>query len=220
MQNAFMNMFSQAQQEKIAAAVREAEKVTSGEIVPYVVGRSDHYEVAEWRGGFLGGFVVFVAMTFLRSAAGGWIRFDPLAIAAATLLAGGGAMLAVRFFPPLMRLFAGSHLMTRRVEQRAAEAFVSEEVFATEKRTGILIFLSMLERRVLVIGDTGIHGKVRQDEWHEIISIVVKAIRAGEPADGLAEAIRRCGALLAGHGAGRTAGDRDELSDNLRIRKE
>ena len=220
MQNAFMNMFPQAEQEKIVAAVREAEKVTSGEIVPFVVGQSDHYETAEWRGGFLGGFLAVVVMTFLRNAFGDWTRFDPAGIAAATLLAGGGAMLAVRFLPGLKRLFAGHHLITRRVEQRAAEAFISEEVFATEKRTGILIFLSMMERKVLVLGDSGIHSRVRQDDWHDVISLVVEAIRAGKPADGLVEAIRRCGALLAGRGVERAAGDRDQLSDNLRIRKE
>jgi putative membrane protein len=129
-------------------------------------------------------------------------------------------MLAVRVLPPVKRLFAGGHLMTRRVEQRAAEAFISEEVFATKKRTGILIFLSMLERRVLILGDAGIHSKVRQDDWHEIITMVVGAIRSGKPADGLVEAIGRCGALLAGHGVGIEPGDTDELSDNLRIRKE
>jgi uncharacterized membrane protein len=48
----------------------------------------------------------------------------------------------------------------------------------------------------------------------------VKAIRAGKPADGLVEAIHRCGALLARHGVTRTAGGTDQLSDNLRIRKE
>jgi putative membrane protein len=200
MQNAFMNMFPQAEQEKIAAAVREAEKVTSGEIVPFVVGQSDHYETAEWRGGFLGGFLAFVVMTFLRNAFGDWTRFDPAGIAAATLLAGGGAMLAVRFLPGLKRLFAGHHLITRRVEQRAAEAFISEEVF--------------------VLGESGIHSRVGQDDWHDVISLVVEAIRAGKPADGLVEAIRRCGALLAGRGVERAAGDRDQLSDNLRIRKE
>jgi uncharacterized membrane protein len=47
----FMNMFPQSEQQKIADSVREAEKVTSGEIVPYVVDRCDHYEVAEWRAG-------------------------------------------------------------------------------------------------------------------------------------------------------------------------
>ena len=40
-------------------------------------------------------------MTFLRNAFGDWTRFDPAGIAAATLLAGGGAMLAVRFLPGL-----------------------------------------------------------------------------------------------------------------------
>ena len=70
------------------------------------------------------------------------------------------------------------------------------------------------------MGDSGIHSKVRQDDWRDVIALVVEAIRAGKPADGLIEAIRRCGALLAGHGVERAAGDRDELSDNLRIRKE
>ena len=213
-------MFPQAEREKIAAAVREAEKVTAGEIVPYVVGQSDHYESAEWRAGVLFGFVAFVSMTILRNLTGDWSRFDPVGIGGATLGAGGIAMLAVRFIPSLKRLFAGRHTMTRRVEQRAAEAFITEEVFATHNRTGILIFLSMLERRVMVIGDAGIHSKVRQEDWHGIIDLVVQAIRAGKPADGLIEAIRRCGALLAAHGLTRGPGDSDELSDDLRIRKQ
>jgi putative membrane protein len=220
MQNAFMSMFPQSEQEKIAAAVAEAEKVTSGEIVPYVVGQSDHYEVAEWRGGATAGILAFAALALARNTGGDWPLFDPVWIALVTLLAGGCAMLAARFIGPLRRLFAGRHLMTRRVEQRAAEAFMGEEVFATPKRTGILIFLSMLERRVVVIGDAGIHAKVRQDEWHGIINATVQSIRDGKPADGLVEAIRGCGALLSAHGLGREPGGKDVLSDNLRIRKE
>lgn len=220
MQNSFMTLFPKEEQEKIAGAVRDAERMTSGEIVPFVVGQSDNYETAEWRAGAICGLLAFLAAAFLPYARGEWTRFDPLAVAASTLLIGGGAMLAVRLIPPVKRLFAGAHLMTRRVEQRAAEAFIGEEVFATEKRTGILIFLSMMERRVLVMGDAGIHSRVRQDDWHEIIALVVKAIHAGKPADGLVEAIRRCGALLAAHGVARTAGDTDELADGLRIGKE
>lgn len=220
MSNAYMNLFPKEEQEKIAEAVHAAERVTSGEIVPFVVGQSDSYETAEWRAGTIFGLLAFLAAALLPYATGEWARFDAPAVAAATLLTGGGAMLAVRLIPAVKRLFAGSHLMTRRVEERAAEAFIGEEVFATEGRTGILIFLSMLERRVLIMGDAGIHSKVRQDDWHEIIALVVKAIRAGRPADGLVEAIRRCGNLLAAHGVARTAGDTDELSDGLRIRNE
>ncbi|HTY60400.1 MAG TPA: TPM domain-containing protein [Bacteroidota bacterium] len=220
MQNAFMSMFPAPEQEKIAAAVAEAEKVTSGEIVPYVVGLSDHYEVAEWRGGATAGILAFALLSFARTRGGDWSGFDPVWIGLITLLAAGCAMLASRFIPVLRRLFAGRHLMTRRVEQRAAQAFMSEEVFATPGRTGILIFLSMLERRVVVIGDAGIHSKVRQEEWQGIIESVVRSIRQGKPADGLVDAIRRCGALLAAHGLGRVPGSKDEIADNLRIRNE
>jgi len=218
--NSVARAFPQAEQEKVAAAVREAEQLTAGEIVPYVVGRSDHYESAEWRGGFILWCVAFLAMSLLPRATGAWMRFDALTVAAATLLAGGAGMLLVRTVPGLKRLLAGNHLMARRVEQRAAEAFISEEVFATPKRTGILIFLSLLERRVMVIGDAGINSRVESGAWNGIIRGVVDAIGRGAPADGLAEAIRSCGALLAGHGVGRGAGDQDVLPDNVRLRKE
>jgi len=220
MASAVTREFPQAEQEKIAAAVREAEQVTAGEIVPYVVGQSDHYEAAEWRAGFICWCAAFLAMSLLPAATGAWMRFDALTVAAATLLAGAAGMLLARLVPPVRRLFAGKHLMARRVEQRAAEAFIAEEVFATPKRTGILIFLSLLERRVLVIGDAGINSRVAPGAWDGIIARVVAAIRSGAPADGLAHAIRSCGALLAGHGVGRDATDRDVLPDNLRVRKE
>ena len=220
MQNALLSLFPPSEREKIDAAVREAERVTSGEIVPYVVGQSDHYETAEWRAGFLAWFVAFIAMALLPGFRGEWTRFDPVAIAPLTLLAGGAGMLAVRLSSPLKRMFAGSHLIARRVEQRAAEAFISEEVFATPKRTGILIFLSLLERRVLVMGDAGINSKVAADDWHGIIRLMVEAIGAGKPADGLVEGIRQCGTLLSRHGINRAPGERDELPDGLRIRKE
>ena len=220
MQSSIASAFPPAEQEKIAAAVREAEKITAGEIVPYVVGRSDHYESAEWRAGFLCWCAAFLALSLIPRAAGAWMRFDALTLAALSLLAWGTGMLLVRTVPPLTRLFAGKHLMARRVEQRAAEAFISEEVFATPRRTGILIFLSLLERRVLVIGDAGINSRVAAGAWDDIIRGVVTAVGSGHPADGLVEAIRACGALLAGHGVAREAADADVLPDGLRLRKE
>lgn len=217
MLNTATRMFSQSDRDRIAEAVRQAESKTAGEIVPYVVHQSDHYEVAEWRAGFLLGVCAFVTLTLARSYQSAWIPFDAVQIATFTLLASAIGMLAVRFVPGLMRLCAGTHLMNRRVESRAAEAFISEEVFHTHKRTGILLFLSLLERRVLVIGDSGINARVKPDEWHDIIRRIVEGVRGGKPADGLVEAILQCGVLLERHGVERERGDRDELADDLRI---
>ena len=217
MRSAAMRMFPPSDRDRIAEAVRQAESKTAGEIVPYVVHQSDHYEVAEWRAGFLLGGCAFLGMTVARSFESAWIPFDPVMIAALTLLASAIGMLAVRFVPALLRVCAGKHLIDRRVEARAAEAFISEEVFHTHGRTGILIYLSLLERRVLVVGDSGINAKVQTEDWHGIIHRVVEGIRRGKPADGLVDAILQCGTLLERHGVARGRGKTDELANDLRI---
>ncbi len=115
------------------------------------------------------------------------------------------------------RLLAGRATILRRVAARAAEAFVAEEVFNTRERTGILIFLSVMERRVVVLGDAGIHGRIAGTEWDDLIGIVVEGIRSGRPADGLIRAIGESAALLLRHGFTIAPDDRNELGDTLRF---
>lgn len=209
-------LFSQDDRSRIKAAVEAAEGKTSGEIVPYVVDRSDHYEDAEWRCAFLFGFVAFCSFVFVRSFTTVWVPLDLLESGLATLAAGALGMLLVKYVRPVKIFFAGRHHIDHRVAQRAAEAFISEEVFNTRDRTGILIFVSLLEHRVLVIGDTGINAKVEQSDWHDVVQRVLRGIKDGKFVEGLLDAILRCGVLLEKHGLQRRADDRDELPDSLR----
>jgi putative membrane protein len=210
-------LFNEEEKTRIAEAVKRAEARTSGEIVPYVVDHSDHYEVAEWRAFSLLGLLGFGSCLAVRAFSTAWNVLNLAEIALVTLGAGLLGMLAARYVPAFKRLCAGRHQMERRVEQRAAEAFIAEEVFKTEARTGILIFVSMTERRVLVVGDTGINARVKKEEWAGVVSRIVDGIKAGQPARGLIEGIDMCGGLLEAEGVKRSATDRDELSDTLRI---
>jgi putative membrane protein len=107
--------------------------------------------------------------------------------------------------------------MNHRVSQRAAEAFIAEEVFQTRDRTGILLFFSLLEHRVLVVGDSGINAKVEKQDWDDVVTTVIEGMKAGTPAEGLIKAIGMCGELLQRQGVRRRADDSDELSDGLRM---
>ena len=210
-------IFSDADLERITAAVKEAEGKTAGEIVPCVVQRSDDYEEAVWRGGFLFGIVVFVGFACVRRFTTAWLPVDFATAVLAACVAGGGGMLLVQFIPALKRLFAGSSLIHRRVSQRAAEAFITEEVFNTRDRTGILIFLSLLERKVLVVGDAGINAKVGQQEWKGIVERVVSGMRNGRPAEGLIDAVQQSGVLLQRRGVEIRQDDTDELGNSPRL---
>lgn len=215
---AISKLFSAADLERISAAVHDAEKRTSGEIVPYVVEQCDDYEFAEWRGGALLALLTAIVLMFLHSYTAVWLPIDLAGKLLAVLIAFGAGMLLVKYVQSLKRNLAGSAAIERRLHQRASEAFVAEEVFLTRDRTGILLFLSLLERRVLVLGDAGINQKVKQEEWQDVVATVVSGIRAGSPVDGLVNAIQKCGALLERRGVNVRADDRDELSGALRIK--
>ncbi len=122
--------------------------------------------------------------------------------------------------PVVRRLVISDDEMEREVRQRAVEAFVAHEVFATRKRTGVLIFLSLFEHRVVVLGDTGINARVAEGEWDEIVAGIVAGIKQRQPGRALVEAIGRCGELLQRQGVERRSDDTNELPDRLHLERE
>jgi putative membrane protein len=212
--------FSAAELQEIEAAVREAEKRTSGEIVPYAVSHSDHYETAPWKGASLGAFAVVVTAGVVRYLGDVWGVPSSVWVMVPALLGGAvgyGAAAAIR---PLKLALTGEAKVEHRVRQRAAAAFLENEVFKTRGRTGVLIFLSLYERRVVVLGDAGINAHVEQHEWDAIVAGIVEGIRAGKSGRALAAAIARCGELLDRHGLKIGIDDADELPDQLQMREE
>src|SRR6185295_7894052 len=134
--------FSQADLDAVQAAVREAELRTSGEIVPYVVDQSDTYPSAAWKGSALGALLAPLVA---------------LAVYLWTSIWGIPLAWWIALLPPVRRWMAGDQVLEERARRRAAVAFLEQEVFRTRDRTGILLFLSLFERRVVLLADTGIH---------------------------------------------------------------
>lgn len=208
--------FSEADLEAIRATVREAESRTSGEIVPYVVDRSDDYASAAWKGAALGSLLApLVALAIYRWSNVWGIPLEYW-IALPAPIGGAAAYLVSAFLPPVRRWLTGEHVLETRVRRRAAAAFLDQEVFHTENRTGILLFVSLFERRVVLLADSGIHQKVEEGQWESITRRLSTEIRHGRPGPALAEAIRECGDVLARHHVEVRPGDRNELSDELR----
>ena len=212
-----------AELQRIREAVSAAEERTSGEIVPYVVERSGSYEVAVWRGAsFLAVGAMLGAALLMQFYAGwglGWL-YTGWGMALLASLAGVVGAVLTAAIPPLKRFLAGADRLATRVHRRAALAFLDEEVFKTRDRTGILLFVSLFEHRIEVLGDEGINQQVTPDEWVEVVDTIRRGVRHGHLADGLVEAIALCGKLLEERGVAIRHDDTDEISDKVRLRKE
>ena len=211
------HFFPQEDKERLEAAIREAESKTSGEIVPYIVGRSDAYPEAGWIAASLASLFVLFIFSFLDLTSATWMKFSIAQAGLFTVagfIAGAGIVL---IFPSLKLLIIPHHTIELRVQERAKLAFFSEKIYLTRGRTGILIFLSLLERRVIVLCDEGINAKVKQAEWDNIVRIIVDGIKSSRPSEGLLKAITACGTLLESENISRGSDDTNELSDTIRI---
>lgn len=202
-----------ADRERVTRCVQEVEKSTSAEIVPLVRSESDAYPAAALRGALVASMLVAAAATAADAFFKPWgslSLFDlwvfPGVFVACFLLVYGLA----RGVAGLKRVFVSRAEMAEEVEQAALSAFHRHGLGKTRDRTGILLFVSVFERRVVVLADEGINAKVTQDTWQQVVELVLQGIREGRAADGLCEAIDRCGKLVA-EGFPIRAGDTDEL---------
>lgn len=209
-------LFTAADREAVREAVRAAEAGTAGEIVPYVVPASDAYAGAVWKGTALGALTGPLLAWAAYVLGGFWGTHLNLWIALPAAAGGAAGFLLSALVPPVKRRLAGHEMLDARVRQRAAAAFLAEEVFRTRERTGILLFVSLFERRVVVLGDSGINRQVEASHWEGIVATVTAGIRDGRPGAALAAGIRQCGELLARFGVAIRPDDQNELSDELR----
>lgn len=95
-------------------------------------------------------------------------------------------------------------------------AYVFEELgmHHTRERNGILIYVSVADRLVAVIGDKGINDRVPGDYWNGVVGLLKLHFAAGRHAEGLCEAVHQVAAKLQQFFP-RRSDDRDELSNEV-----
>ncbi len=216
-----MLRLSDADVTEIKEAVARAERTTSGEIVPFIAEQSGRYEVAFWRaaGGFGFGALVLIVLAhwFYHGWGLAWLYTGWGAVLVIALASAAGALLA--YIPAARRFFAGTNLLAETVHAAATAAFLEQEVFSTRERTGILIYISLFEHRIEVMGDSGINRRVTAEDWAAVVTRIRKGIREGKLAEGLVEALGMCGVLLERSGVTLRADDANELPDEVQLRR-
>ena len=140
-----------------------AEAATSGEIVAMVVPESDRYREAEVLGGvLLAGLLALVAGILFHHVTV-WF-FVPVVV----LLYVPCRLLLVKV-PRLKLSLISRARLESAVRERCVRAFYEKGLHRTSGETGVLIFISVLERKVWIIGDRGINERIAPETWHELV---------------------------------------------------
>jgi len=195
--------------ERVTRAVCKAERESDGEVVTVVASRSDAYHDVGLHYAVLAALLVPILLVLLPQGAVdrlislflGWnaapdrVQVGVLLIGAMTLM-----FLIVRYalaYPPLRMALTPRRTKTRRVHRRAVELFRVGCELKTRGRTGVLIYLSLLERRAEILADRAVADQVEPEVWGEAMAVLIDEVKAGRPAAGMVQAVERVGAVLA-----------------------
>ena len=210
---------------KVSAAIAAAEATSDGEIIAIAADQSDAYHDVGLHYAVL---VLFLVLAFFAiwphqlelwwTRLMGWTA-EPSMRQLLTLLLGIALLkfLAVLFilkWQPLRLLLTPGSTKTRRVRRRAVMLFKTGAERRTIGRTGILIYLSMGERRAEIVGDEAITAVTTPETWGEAMTALIKDVKAGRPGDGIVAAVGLIGAVLAEHFP-KTSEDSNEIPDKL-----
>lgn len=199
--------FTKADHETVAAAIREAEKRTSAQIVCVLAhSSSDYGSIPLLWASVLALISPWPLIYFTQWS----VRGIFLAQLAIFLVVG-----LVCSLTPLRLALVPRSVKRARAHRAALEQFVVRRIGRTKNRTGVLIFVSLAERYARIIADEGVVAKVPAAEWQAAIDALTPHLRDGRIAAGFTAAIARCGAVLAAHAP--PDGSANELPDRLYV---
>ncbi len=194
--------------------VAEAEKRTGAQIVLAVVGRSDSYPELPWKAFALGAAAAGLSVVVTELLRPGWSSGAEVLLSVALTLAAGitCALLCVSV-PAFARLFLDAHRASDEVRQYASALFLSREMFATRGRTGILLLVSLFERHVVILPDTGVGQRLGRDDLQAIIAHMATPLKEGRVSRALEDGLDALEEVLARTATGESRGN--ELPDGI-----
>ena len=75
--------------------------------------------------------------------------------------------------------------------------------------------VSLLEREVYLLPDSGVGSRISPAQWNGVVEAVVAQLKAGDIAGGFCAGIERCGAILAEVCPAPPGNNPDELPNQL-----
>ncbi len=187
-----MTLLNDKDKQRIAAAIAEVERHTSGELVTVIARSADDYLYIPTLAAALLALITPAVIDLIGHP---WTMQHSYLLQLAAFMG-----FAVLFrWPPLTMRLIPKQVKHQRAHRIAMEQFFAQNLHRTQQHTGVLLFVSMAEHYVEIIADQGINDRVPVDAWQGIVNSFITEVKARRVGDGFVTAVTACGELLRQH---------------------
>jgi len=188
---------------RVRETIAGVEEKTTAEIICALATESGRYDRGESLFGlFMGvvGVLLVHAVRLFLQAEGSWAELPALGPLWQGLIVSGGFIAGLSlasFFPRLRSLFVLDKEEEREVARSAAVVFATAGVSTTAGRTGLLIYISLRERRLVVLADEAVLAAVGVEGVEALKDKAAGLLKAGRFADAFVQVVEEAGVKLA-----------------------
>jgi len=205
---------TRAELDAIEARTAALEADAGVQVVTAVVGKADHYVELPWKAFALGAVFAALGVVAADSLRPDWASSHVALLHAVTILGIGAASALVAIFvPPYARLFLTRLRRDAEVRHCAESMFLRRELFGTQGRNGILLLVCLFERKVEILADAGLNGRVGEPQWRSVIARMTPALGSGAIAESLEQGLARLAEILRERGPPARPDNANELGD-------
>ncbi|MNK07474.1 hypothetical protein D3C87_253890 [compost metagenome] len=180
----------------IEESIKKAELHTNGEIVPVIVRRSSavgHVPLSLT-------LLITLLIVIMEIPYSEWLWVKPWVWMWPILI------VVIYYFSYVLaqskfvqKIFVPERDEVDQVHRRAHLEFYLNRINRTKGGTGILLFVSVMEKKAVILADEGISKKLPNETWDEVLAELRTHLHDGKWAHGYEKAIERCGDLLKTH---------------------
>jgi len=182
-------MIDRVDEDRISAAIAEAEKKTSGEVVVVIGRAASGYRLVPiaWASIITLALPMLILAVFAMTAR----RLYEIELLVFAVLAFALSIGRYRY-----QIVPG-WIKRGRAHEAAREQFLARRVSYTQGRTGVLIYVALAERYAELVPDAAIAETIDGAAWKPVIERLTARLREARVADGLIETVETCGTMLA-----------------------
>ena len=114
-----------------------------------------------------------------------------------------------------VRVFVESKCKFLDPLDRALEIFADLKMENTEDRNAVLVYVALKDRQLAVYADKGIHEKVGDEFWQEVVRTILSHFNKENYADGISQCIKEIGEALQQNFPFDKDTDKNELPDEI-----
>ncbi len=178
---------------KLSKTVSVVESRTEGEILTVLVSGSTQVGHVPW---VLFGFLMTSAFILERTLMAWTWSLWPTSIYLVLFFVLFALSRYLSKFSWVQRALTSNEDEIKQVNIRAELEFLQGQARNTTSKTGILLFVSLMEQRAVVLADEGIAKHYPAETWNEVVGLLTAEFKSGQYFEGFEKAVMKCGDIL------------------------